>query len=48
VYTDEYLLALSCLWEIDLKGIITTYSPYEYEQFMKSREKIMTLAKPAD
>jgi len=45
VYTDEYLLALSSLGEIDLKGIITTYSAYEYEQFVKGREEMMALAK---
>ena len=45
VYTDEYLLSLSSLGEIDLKGIITTYSPYEYELFVKGREEIMALAK---
>ena len=45
VYTDEYLLALSSLGEINFKGIITTYSPFEYEQFVKGREEIMSMAK---
>ena len=44
-YTDEYLLALSSLGEIDLKGIITTYSPDEYQEFVNGREEIMALAK---
>lgn len=45
VYTDEYLMALSSIGEIDLKGIITTYSPNEYPIFVKGREMIMELAK---
>ncbi len=45
VYTDEYLLALSSIGEIDLKGIITTYSPNEYQTFVKGRGMIMDLAK---
>jgi hypothetical protein len=44
VYTDEYLLALSSLGEINLKGIITTYSASEYEEFVKGREEIIALA----
>lgn len=41
VYTDEYLLALSSLGEIKLKGIITTYSPVEYPIFVEGRKQIM-------
>ena len=44
VYTDEYLLALASIGEIDFKGIITTYSPREYPEFVKGREMIMDLA----
>lgn len=44
VYTDEYLLALSSLEEIDLRGIITTYSAREYPVFVRGRESIMNLA----
>ena len=45
VYTDEYLLALSSLGEINLKGIITTYSLNEYPIFVKGREQIMELSR---
>jgi hypothetical protein len=41
VYTDEYLLALSSIGEIKLKGIITTYSPSEYPIFVEGRKQIM-------
>jgi hypothetical protein len=44
VYTDEYLLALGSIGEIDFKGIITTYAPREYPEFVKGREMIMDLA----
>jgi hypothetical protein len=40
-YTDEYLLALSSIGEIKLKGIITTYSPDEYPIFVEGRKQIM-------
>jgi hypothetical protein len=45
VYTDEYLMALSSIGEINLKSIITTYSPNEYQTFVKGREMIMEVAK---
>ncbi len=45
VYTDEYLMALSSIGDIKLKGMITTYSPSEYQTFVKGREMIMELAK---
>jgi len=45
VYTDEYLLALSSLDEINFKAIITTYSPNEYPIFVKGREQIMELTR---
>jgi inosine-uridine nucleoside N-ribohydrolase len=44
VYTDEYLLALSSIGEVDLKGVITTYSPNEYPNFVEGRKQIMDLA----
>lgn len=44
VYTDEYLMALSGVGEIQLKGIVTTYSPGEYPKFVKGRKYIMDLA----
>lgn len=45
VYTDEYLLALASIGEIELKGIITTYSPSEYEKFVEGRSQIVELAR---
>lgn len=44
VYTDEYLLALSALKEIRLKGMITTYSPREYKSFVAGRKAIMEIS----
>ncbi len=46
VYTDEYLLALAHLGEIELKGLITTYAPNarEYELFVEGRSRIVELA----
>jgi hypothetical protein len=44
-YTEEYLMALSHLGEIQLKGIITTYSPNEYKEFVEGRKQILDLAK---
>ena len=46
VYTDEYLLALSHLGDIELSALITTYSPnrMEYGLFVKGREKIVEKA----
>lgn len=46
VYTDEYLIALSHLGEIDLKGIITTYAANdrEYRLFVKGRQDIVNKA----
>ena len=45
VYTDEYLLALSSIGEIDLMAMITTYSAKEYDEFVLGREQILKLAK---
>ena len=45
VYTDEYLMALASIGEIDLKGIITTYSPSEYGKFVEGRSQILELAR---
>jgi len=49
VYTDEYLMAMAALGEIDLKGIMTTYSPNaeEYDLFVKGRERIFQMAENA-
>ncbi len=46
VYTEEYLMALSDLGEINLVGMITTYAPNkkEYDLFVKGREKLRLLA----
>jgi hypothetical protein len=45
VYLEEYMMALGSLGEIDLKGIITTYSPSEYPLFVKGREEVLEIAK---
>lgn len=47
VYTDEFLLALAHLGEIDLKGMITTYraNQREYELFVPGRQEICDLAR---
>jgi inosine-uridine nucleoside N-ribohydrolase len=47
VYTDEYLIALSHLGEIELKGIITTYAANdrEYDLFVIGRQDIVDKAR---
>jgi len=47
VYTDEYLLALSHLGEIDLDAVITTYAPNEeaYHEFVAGRRAIVEKAR---
>lgn len=47
VYTDEYLLALAHLGEINLAALITTYSPnqHEYNEFVEGRRKIVEKAR---
>lgn len=47
VYTEEYLMALSHLGEIELLGMITTYTPNqrEYDLFVQGRQEMVELAK---
>ncbi len=47
VYTDEYLLALAHLGDIELKGMITTYraNQREYELFVAGRREICDIAR---
>ncbi len=45
VYLEEYLMALGSLGEIDLRGIITTYSPHEYPIFVEGREEVLEIAR---
>ncbi|TVQ25979.1 MAG: hypothetical protein EA383_06720 [Spirochaetaceae bacterium] len=47
VYTDEYLLSLASAGEIDLRGIVTTYThdKVEYDEFVTGRKKIISLAR---
>ena len=45
VYTDEYLLALNSMGYMKVKAIITTYSDWEYPQFVEGRQMLMGLAR---
>lgn len=47
VYTDEYLIALAHLGELQLAGIITTYAPNqrEYDLFVEGRQEIVEKAR---
>ncbi|MBD3275318.1 MAG: hypothetical protein GF372_08415 [Candidatus Marinimicrobia bacterium] len=46
VYTDEYMLALDYIGDIDLKALITTYAANqaEYDLFVRGRQEIIDLA----